>query len=40
MPAVVTEPANRAGWSIPMWCQACDISRASYYNLELRPRSR
>ena len=33
--------AARAGWSIPVWCEACDFSRATYYNLpqSRRPRS-
>jgi len=39
MPDVAT--TDRAGWSIPSYCAACDFSRASFYNLppELRPRS-
>jgi len=38
-----TNSANlgRAGWSIPAYCEACDFSRATFYNLppDLRPRS-
>ena len=34
-----TAPAARAGWSIPAFCAACNFSRASFYNLPLRPRS-
>ena len=32
---------DRAGWSIPSYCEACDISRATFYNLPAnkRPRS-
>lgn len=32
--------ANRAGWSIPEFCAACNFSRGTFYNLtdELRPR--
>lgn len=32
---------DRAGWSIPAFCAACDFSRASFYNIpsDLRPRS-
>jgi hypothetical protein len=36
--AVVNE---RAGWDIPSWCGACDISRAKFYTLspQMRPRT-
>ena len=34
-------PLDRAGWSIPSYCDACNFSRATFYNLPegLRPRS-
>jgi hypothetical protein len=34
-------PPRRAGWSIPSYCDACNFSRATFYNLpdNLRPRS-
>lgn len=33
--------SDRAGWSIPSYCDACNFSRATFYNLpeNLRPRS-
>ncbi len=36
-----TIAADRAGWSIPAFCAACNFSRASFYNIpgDLRPRS-
>ncbi len=32
---------DRAGWSIPSYCEACNFSRATFYNLpdDKRPRS-
>lgn len=32
---------DRAGWSIPSYCEACNFSRATFYNLpdKRRPRS-
>ena len=32
---------DRAGWSIPSYCEACNFSRATFYNLPDggRPRS-
>ena len=37
--AAPPEPASRAGWAIPDWCAACSISRATFYNLSVRPRT-
>ncbi len=36
-----TTTTDRAGWSVPSYCAACDFSRATFYNLpdDLRPRS-
>jgi len=36
-----TTHTDRAGWSIPSYCEACNFSRATFYNLpaDLRPRS-
>ena len=37
-----TKPmGERAGWSIPAYCEACNFSRATFYNLpdDRRPRS-
>jgi hypothetical protein len=32
---------HRVAWPIPLYCEACDFSRATFYNLPLalRPRS-
>jgi len=32
---------DRAGWSIPSYCEACNFCRATFYNLpeDRRPRS-
>jgi len=30
---------NAAGWSIPAWCAATSISRASFYLLHHKPRT-
>lgn len=37
--ALVT--ADRAGWGVGQYCEACDFSRATYYNLpeDKRPKS-
>ena len=36
-----TALAQRAGWDIPSYCEACNFSRATFYNLpvDTRPRS-
>lgn len=41
MSDATTSSLARAGWSIPAFCNACDFSRATFYNLppELRPQS-
>lgn len=30
---------SRAGWTIPNWCSATSISRATFYLLAQRPRT-
>ena len=39
MEQLATASTDRAGWSIPAFCAACDFSRAYFYRLELQPRS-
>jgi hypothetical protein len=34
-----TTPAQAAGWTIPAWCEATSISRASFYLLAQRPET-
>ena len=39
MEAKNEETPPTAGWSIPEWCSATSISRASFYLLAQRPRA-
>jgi predicted DNA-binding transcriptional regulator AlpA len=40
-PVSESTKTDRAGWSIPSYCEACNFSRATFYNLpdDRRPRS-
>ena len=33
------EQLERAGWTIPAWCNALSISRAGFYNLPIPPHT-